>query len=262
MSNEGSSKSLDSEVENTPVFYSAGKAAKFLSVAPETIRKLFNEGRLKGYQLPCSKVRRISYESLMKLKIEKSSTQTRPDDVDRKDINEAYNKYKHYDKTYTTREVAEICNFSQGVIIRCFDSRRLLGYCFPDSKYRRIPHKNLVEFMREYDIPIDWLVESLNIPKQNSDNTKLIKHAEEKGISEERLIILYECNSHKTYTTKEVAEICNFSQKTAIKKFDVKKLRGFKIPGSNYRRIPHKNLVEFMLEQNIPIENLEKYLNV
>jgi len=59
------------------------------------------------------------------------------------------------------------------------------------------------------------------------------------------------------YTTGEVAEICKVSQQTVIRCFDSGKLKGFRVPGSRFRRIPRENLLQFMKENSIPLDNLE-----
>lgn len=58
---------------------------------------------------------------------------------------------------YTTGEAAEICKLSQQTIIRCFDSGQLQGFRVPGSKFRRIPRKSLVKFMKDNKIPLDGL---------------------------------------------------------------------------------------------------------
>ena len=58
------------------------------------------------------------------------------------------------------------------------------------------------------------------------------------------------------YTTGEVADICNISQQTVIRCFDTGRLRGFRVPGSKFRRIPHEALVAFMKDNQIPLENI------
>jgi two-component system, OmpR family, response regulator len=58
------------------------------------------------------------------------------------------------------------------------------------------------------------------------------------------------------YTTGEVAEICKVSQQTVIRCFDSGKLRGFRVPGSKFRRIPRESLMLFMKENSIPLDNL------
>lgn len=59
------------------------------------------------------------------------------------------------------------------------------------------------------------------------------------------------------FTTGEVAEICKVSQQTVIRCFDSGKLKGFRVPGSRFRRIPRESLVQFMKENGIPLDNLE-----
>ena len=55
---------------------------------------------------------------------------------------------------YTTGEAADICNLSQQTIIRCFDSGQLGGFRVPGSKFRRIPHAELIKFMSDNGIPL------------------------------------------------------------------------------------------------------------
>jgi len=59
------------------------------------------------------------------------------------------------------------------------------------------------------------------------------------------------------FTTGEAAEICRVSQQTIIRCFDSGRLRGFRVPGSKFRRIPRQNLVKFMRDNSIPLDNLD-----
>lgn len=59
------------------------------------------------------------------------------------------------------------------------------------------------------------------------------------------------------YTTGEVAKICNVTIRTVIKWFESGVLKGFKIPSSRDRRIPHTSLVAFMKENGLPLNKLE-----
>lgn len=59
------------------------------------------------------------------------------------------------------------------------------------------------------------------------------------------------------YTTGEVADICKVSQQTVIRCFDNGKLKGFRVPGSRFRRIPRDSLLQFMKENKIPLDNLD-----
>jgi excisionase family DNA binding protein len=59
------------------------------------------------------------------------------------------------------------------------------------------------------------------------------------------------------FTTGEAAEVCKVSQQTIIRCFDSGRLRGFRVPGSRFRRIPRDALVAFMKENGIPPDALE-----
>jgi excisionase family DNA binding protein len=59
------------------------------------------------------------------------------------------------------------------------------------------------------------------------------------------------------FTTGEAAKICKVSQQTIIRCFDNGSLKGFRVPGSRFRRIPREQLYTFMKENGIPTEALE-----
>jgi len=61
----------------------------------------------------------------------------------------------------------------------------------------------------------------------------------------------------EVYTTGQVAGICNVTIRTVIKWFESGRLKGYKIPGSKDRRIPHESLVEFMQQNGLPLKGLE-----
>lgn len=58
------------------------------------------------------------------------------------------------------------------------------------------------------------------------------------------------------FTTGEAAEICKVSQQTIIRCFDAGRLKGFRVPGSRFRRIPRDELIRFMKSNEIPIDGL------
>lgn len=59
------------------------------------------------------------------------------------------------------------------------------------------------------------------------------------------------------FTTGEAAKICKVSQQTIIRCFDNGTLKGFRVPGSRFRRIPRDQLFAFMRDNNIPTDALE-----
>ena len=59
------------------------------------------------------------------------------------------------------------------------------------------------------------------------------------------------------FTTGEAAKICKVSQQTIIRCFDNGSLKGFRVPGSRFRRIPRDHLYSFMKDNGIPTDALE-----
>lgn len=56
------------------------------------------------------------------------------------------------------------------------------------------------------------------------------------------------------FTTGEAAKICKVSQQTIIRCFDSGQLKGFRVPGSRFRRIPRDQLYQFMRDNGIPLD--------
>ena len=53
----------------------------------------------------------------------------------------------------------------------------------------------------------------------------------------------------KVFTTGQVAKICKVAPRTVSKWFDSGRLKGYRIPGSQDRRIPREYLIRFLKEQ-------------
>ena len=64
-------------------------------------------------------------------------------------------------------------------------------------------------------------------------------------------------NTKTVFTTGEAAKICKVSQQTIIRCFDNGTLKGFRVPGSRFRRIPRNELYSFMRDNGIPTDALE-----
>ena len=64
-------------------------------------------------------------------------------------------------------------------------------------------------------------------------------------------------SSKTVFTTGEAAKICKVSQQTIIRCFDNGTLKGFRVPGSRFRRIPRDQLFAFMKDNGIPTDALE-----
>ena len=58
---------------------------------------------------------------------------------------------------FTTGEVARICKMNVMTVNRRFDDGTLKGYKLPKSGVRRVPYKELLTFMKSFDIPLEFL---------------------------------------------------------------------------------------------------------
>lgn len=65
-----------------------------------------------------------------------------------------------------------------------------------------------------------------------------------------------EMATKEVFTTGEAAAVCRVSQQTIIRCFDSGRVKGFRVPGSRFRRIPRDELIRFMKENDIPVEAL------
>jgi len=61
----------------------------------------------------------------------------------------------------------------------------------------------------------------------------------------------------KVFTTGQVAKICKVAPRTVSKWFDSGRLKGYRIPGSQDRRIPRDFLIKFLKEHGMPLGDLE-----
>ncbi len=61
----------------------------------------------------------------------------------------------------------------------------------------------------------------------------------------------------KIFTTGQVARICRVSASTVNKWFNSGKLKGFRVPGSKFRRFPRLQLIQFMKEYHLDLSRLE-----
>jgi excisionase family DNA binding protein len=62
----------------------------------------------------------------------------------------------------------------------------------------------------------------------------------------------------QVFTICEVAQICKVAPRTVGKWFDSGRLRGYRTPGNQNRRIPREDLVRFLKEHNMPLGELEE----
>lgn len=64
---------------------------------------------------------------------------------------------KSYDDVFTTGDIAKICRVSTRTVSMWYDKGLLKGYQIPGSRDRRILKSNLLDFLRENDMPLAGL---------------------------------------------------------------------------------------------------------
>ncbi len=60
----------------------------------------------------------------------------------------------------------------------------------------------------------------------------------------------------KVFTVGEVAKICKVAPRSVSKWFDSGRLKGYRMPGSQDRRIPREYLIKFLKEHGMPIADV------
>jgi excisionase family DNA binding protein len=60
----------------------------------------------------------------------------------------------------------------------------------------------------------------------------------------------------RVFTTGQAARICGVAPRTLSKWIDAGRLKGYRIPGSDDRRVPRENLVRFLTDHGMPLGEL------
>jgi excisionase family DNA binding protein len=68
-----------------------------------------------------------------------------------------------------------------------------------------------------------------------------------------------ESTERKIFTTSEVAKICKVAPRTVSKWFDSGRLKGYRIPGSQDRRIPREYLVKFLHDHGMGSDDVAMF---
>jgi len=58
------------------------------------------------------------------------------------------------------------------------------------------------------------------------------------------------------YTTTQAATICGLSHRTIAKLFDAGAIKGYRLPGSGFRRIPEKEMLAFIASCGMPASGM------
>lgn len=57
----------------------------------------------------------------------------------------------------------------------------------------------------------------------------------------------------KSFSSGEIAKICDVNPRTVIRWIEAKRLKAFKLPGRGNNRVAHQDLLTFLQQNNIPI---------
>ncbi|MDD5026590.1 MAG: helix-turn-helix domain-containing protein [Candidatus Peribacteraceae bacterium] len=141
--------------DDTMKVFTTGQIAKICKVAPRTVSKWFDSGRLKGYRIPGSQDRRIPREYLIKfLKEHGMPLGDLEDEAMAKVLIVAQDQVMIEN---LRRELPLERSFKVAVATNDFDAGKLNGYRIPGKQNRRIPRVYLIQFMRKHGIALGEL---------------------------------------------------------------------------------------------------------
>ncbi len=122
---------------------------------------------------------------------------------------------------YTTNQVAELLDVCRNTVCALFDNGKLGGHRNGPLNERCIRQGDLIAFLEKHKMPFVFRDNKIYTDKN-------------------------------CYTTTQAAKISGLSANTIIKLFDSGKIKGFRIPGSRFRRIFKLPFIDFLEENNIP----------
>jgi excisionase family DNA binding protein len=151
-------------------------------------------------------------------------------------------------RVVTTREFIAIFAISEEEVRGLVKSGKLRGIRSQEGEEMRFPVGAIAKLMGEERFQGHLIAagaaerrQELPVPTQTSP--------------EEAQALLQK--GRRVYTTGQVAKICSVAPRTVSKWFDSGKLKGYRIPGSQDRRVPRWALLEFLRESKME-EHLER----
>jgi|TARA_Y100000034_G_C6861171_1_gene391922 hypothetical protein len=135
----------------------------------------------------------------------------------------------------TTGKVAAILNVSIPRVRKWCEEELLKSFFVPSSRFRKVPERSLIDFMKEFDIPLNL------ITKQGYDSV---------------------------YTLRAVSKFFNISTNLCKVNYDLGIFKGFRLPAIKKnktvelreRRILHSSLIEVAVDSFSSLELLFDYM--
>jgi excisionase family DNA binding protein len=149
-------------------------------------------------------------------------------------------------RVFTTGQVAKICRVNSATVAKWFDSGKLEGYRIPGHPDRRIPREALIRFLKENHMPLGVLEEEERATSANPEPAG----SNSEPLAWEQPLPL---GVMKVFTLEQVATLCHVAPQTVAKWFDCGRLQGYRLPGSQERRIPRIALVKFLMANGMPL---------
>jgi excisionase family DNA binding protein len=247
--------------------FTTGQVAKICRVAPRTVSQWFDSGKLQGYRIPGHPDRRIPREALIRfLKENHMPLGVLAEEENAASANrgpEGSNSERlvwepplplGVMNEFTLEQVATLCRVAPQTVAKWFDSGKLQGYRLPGSQERRIPRTALITFLTQNCMPPNGLVAEEQPLPACSD---AVEEASDGNEPEEPVCVARDDPAVKdSFTTGQVARICQVQPRTVGKWFESGKLKGFRIRSSGERRIPRDALVRFLQEHGMPLDGL------
>jgi uncharacterized protein (TIGR02996 family)/excisionase family DNA binding protein len=159
--------------------FTTGQVAILLRVAPQTVSKWFDAGKLRGYRIPGSQDRRIPREHLIRFMRDNgllrhqqeaaqaalAATGTALPPVGEDEEQRLFEESVRNRSTFTTGQVARIIRVAPRTVIQWFDRGRLGGS--RDRAGRRlVSQQELLRFLMENQMPVPgFLQEAAQVPQ-------------------------------------------------------------------------------------------------
>jgi excisionase family DNA binding protein len=206
--------------------YTTGQIALLCCVAPRTVRKWFDSGKLQGSLTPVGGHRKIHHDDLLEF------------------LNQSWFGWREWMRDFFNRRLSD--PRSSTWFRRQIEARwmhRWLTMLGCDLTLRPEPAPPAPEPAIEPAAPAS-----------HAGYYAAPNEERPPGPAQSPAWIF-----QKVYTTPQVASICRVAPRTVNKWFDSGRLRGYKIPGSNKRRIPREQLIRFLKEHGMPLGALEQF---